>query len=98
RQAGIELSGAVPDLHVSFLNNLLGEILSAQDTEDDAIEFRARRGIEALESGLVSLRNRGNQPDQLSRRQHSRPPKPRSPIAFFRARSSADRAPTGSSP
>jgi len=35
----IELSGAVPDLDVSLLNDLLGEILSAQDTEHDAKDF-----------------------------------------------------------
>ena len=77
--AGIELAGAVPDLDVSLLNDLLGEILSPQDTEHDAEEFRARGGVKALESGLIPLRNRGNQPDQLSWRQHSASPKSRSP-------------------
>ena len=75
RQAGIELPGAVPDLDVGLLNDLLREILSPQDTQHHAEEFRARGGVEALESGLIPLRNRGNQPDQLSRRQHSASPK-----------------------
>src|SRR5439155_18217768 len=73
-QRGIELAGAVPDLDIGFLDDLLGEILSAQDTENDAKEFRARGGVKALESGLIPLRNRGNQPDQLCRRQHSHSP------------------------
>ena len=79
--AGIELPGAVPDLDVSLLNDLLREILSPQDTEDHAKEFRARGGIKPLKSSLIPLRNRGNQPDQLSWRQHSASPKSRSPIA-----------------
>src|SRR6202020_694538 len=73
----IERSGAVPDLDVGFLYDLLSEILSPQDTEHDAEEFRPRGGIEPLESGLIALRHRGNQPDQLSWRQHSACPKSR---------------------
>src|SRR6266481_266209 len=46
RQAGLELSGAAPDLDVGLLNDLLCEILSPQDTEHHAEKFRARRGIE----------------------------------------------------
>src|SRR6202161_4142586 len=75
----IERSGAVPDLDVSFLYGLLSEILSPQDTEHDAEEFRPRGGIEPLGSSLVTLRHRGNQPDQLSWRQHSASPKSRRP-------------------
>src|ERR1700733_14528911 len=75
----IERSGAMPDLDVSFLYDLLSEILSPQDTEHDAEEFRPRGGIEPLKSGLIALRHRGNQPDQLSWRQHSASPKSRRP-------------------
>ena len=77
RHAGIELPRAVPDLDVSLLNDLLREILTPQDTQHHAEEFRARGGIKPLESRLIPLRNRGNQPDQLSRRQHSSVPKTR---------------------
>src|SRR6185369_9599162 len=79
----VELSGAVPDLDVSLLNDLLREVLTAQDTEHDAEEFRARGGVKALKSGLIPLRNRGNQPDQLRWRQHSASPKSRSSIASY---------------
>src|SRR5882757_4164547 len=75
RQTGIELSRAIPNLDVRLLNDLLSEVLPAQDTEYDAIEFRPRRGVEALESILVPLCNGGDQPDQLSWRQHSASPK-----------------------
>src|SRR6202012_1002557 len=75
REGRIELPGAIPDLDVSVLNDLLCEILSAQDTQDHAEEFRARRRVEALERSLLALGNRSNQPDQLSRRQHSAFPK-----------------------
>src|SRR4029453_2443486 len=71
RQAGIELSGTVPDLDVSFLDDLLRKILSPQDTQHDAKEFRPRRRVKALKGGLVPFCNGGNQPDQLSWRQHS---------------------------
>src|SRR3954447_13857552 len=67
------MSGAVPDLDVGLLNNLLSKVLPSQDTEHHAKKFRPRRGIEALESSLIALRHRGNQPDQLSWRQHSVP-------------------------
>ena len=70
RQAGIELPRIVPDLDVSVLNDLLREILTPQDTEHHAEQFRPRGAVEALESGLVPLRNSGDQPDQFSRRQH----------------------------
>src|SRR5205823_13899560 len=72
-QSGIELSGAAPDLHVRLLNDLLCEILSPQDTEHHAKEFRTRRGVEALECRLLALCTRGNQPDQLCWRQHEVP-------------------------
>src|SRR6185369_3760888 len=71
----VELSGIVPDLDVRLLNDLLCKVLTAQDTEHDAEEFRARGGVKALKSGLIPLRNRGNQPDQLRWRQHSASPK-----------------------
>src|SRR5439155_14758749 len=75
----IELSGVVPDLDVSLLNDLLREVLTAQHTEHDAEEFRARGGVNALKSRLIPLRNCGNQPDQLRWRQHSASPKTRDP-------------------
>ena len=53
-KAGLNWPGAVPDLDVGLLNDLLCEILSPQDTEHDAKEFRARGGVEALERGLIA--------------------------------------------
>ena len=63
RLSGIELPGAVPNPDVSFLNDFLREVLPSQDTKHHAEEFRARGSVEALESGLIALRHRGNQPD-----------------------------------
>jgi hypothetical protein len=57
-----------------------------QDTEHDAEEFRARGGVEALESGLIPLRHGGNQPNQLRWRQHSTSSKIAMAIAFVRSR------------
>src|SRR5262249_24357013 len=62
--------------------DLLCEILSAQDTQHDAVEFRARRRVEALERRLVALGDGGDQPDQLSRRQHSASPPHRDPLSL----------------
>src|SRR3569832_773040 len=73
RQPRIELPGAVPDLDVGLLNDLLSELLPRQDTEHNAKKFRACRGIEAFESRLIALCHRGNQPDELRWRLHSVP-------------------------
>src|ERR1019366_2954563 len=73
-----------------LLNDLLREVLSPQDTEHDAEEFRPRGGIKPLKRGLIPLRYGGNQPDQLSWRQHSVSPKSCPPA--FRAAAAAVQA------
>ncbi len=94
RQAGVELSRAVPDLDVSLLNDLLRKVLSTQDTEHHAKEFRARGDVKALKSGLIPLRNGGNQPDQLSWRQHSNPQKIAMPHRFVHTAAAVQTSPT----
>ena len=48
----------------------LGEILTAQDTQHHAEQFRAGGRVEPLERRLVALGHRRDQPYQFRRRQH----------------------------
>src|ERR1700722_2933528 len=45
RLCGVEFAGALPDLGINLLQNVLGEITAAQDTERDAEQLAAGRAV-----------------------------------------------------
>jgi hypothetical protein len=49
----------MPDFDVHLLNDLFREILTPQDTQDDAKQFRTGGDIQPLERGLIPLRDGG---------------------------------------
>jgi hypothetical protein len=70
RQPRVEVPRAAPDFQIGFLHDFVRQIGPTQDTQHDAVKFRAGRIIEALEGLLVPLCDRRQQPNKFHRRRH----------------------------
>src|SRR5262249_42873019 len=66
----VELPGGPPDLQISLLHHIGGEIVPAQNPQHDAIELGASGLIETLEGSRVTLGDSRQQPSDFDRRRH----------------------------
>src|SRR5207245_10820457 len=65
RTGWIVVASIAPDLKIGLLDDFAGEVMAAQDQQHDAVEFGARRSVEALEGNHVLFGNRRKQPCDL---------------------------------
>src|ERR1019366_303889 len=66
----IELADAAPDLQISLLHHVGGQVVPSQDAQDDPINLGASGGIEAFEGRDIATGDRGEKPSDFNRRQH----------------------------
>ena len=74
RTGWIVVASIAPDLKIGLLDDFAGEVMAAQDPQHDAVEFGARRSVEALEGHRVPFGNRRKQPCDFDGGRHENSP------------------------